>query len=175
MTPQAPIDSEPADGSHRSEQSVDERRVMEKKKKKKKKMKNEKKFKDEDDDAHELKKEMEKVEVDDIEIGKPEEVQRIIQQEDEEIKADQDKKNKMKPPERKKSVVPSMDQNGEEDNEHELTSDKDLPNEYVQGLEETQIRRLQEIRIWIIANYLIFMITVPMLHIARYERLDNKG
>ena len=36
-------------------------------------------------------------------------------------------------------------------------------------------RRLKEVRLWILANTIIFLVTAPSLHYYRWERMDYKG
>lgn len=36
-------------------------------------------------------------------------------------------------------------------------------------------RRLKEVRLWILANSIIFLVTAPSLHYYRWERMDYKG
>ena len=47
--------------------------------------------------------------------------------------------------------------------------------EFTAAIREVEERRLREVRLWVLANTLIFIVTAPTLHLYRWNRLDYKG
>ena len=47
--------------------------------------------------------------------------------------------------------------------------------EFRSALRDVVDRRLREIRIWMLSNLLIFVVTAPTLHFPRWDNLDFKG
>lgn len=47
--------------------------------------------------------------------------------------------------------------------------------EFRAAIREVEERRLREVRIWLLANTIIFIVTAPSLHFYRWNRLDYKG
>ena len=47
--------------------------------------------------------------------------------------------------------------------------------EFKAAIKKVEEKRLIEVRIWLLCNILIFIVTAPSLHISRWERLDYKG
>lgn len=47
--------------------------------------------------------------------------------------------------------------------------------EFKAATREVEQRRLREVRLWLLANTIIFVVTAPSLHFTRWENLDYKG